>query len=305
MDNPQVNVVVTKHQDSLLRFVAWTMMLCASDLVDILWKSIGSESASISLVFKLTALGIFLALTWTVKPLRSLWQFALILPLVYLSPYLLSWINDTKWWQTVFADGRLSFVSGQSAIQLSELVAMIFVIALLWVLKRQPRAFFLDKGQLDAPLEPVRWLGIRRGETWKRFGWIFAICFGGGTVIFLAISSLPLLDKLGQGISLLPWAVLFAAMNALGEELTFRAPLLSTSHEVISRQSALWMTSIYFGLAHYLYGDPSGLIGFLLTTFIAYLLGKSMLETRGVFWAWFIHFMADVPIFAFYVLKSM
>jgi membrane protease YdiL (CAAX protease family) len=121
----------------------------------------------------------------------------------------------------------------------------------------------------------------------------------------MTISDLPLLYRLGQSISLLPFASLFAAMNALGEELTFRAPLLATSHEIIGRQSALWMTSIYFGLAPYLYGDPSGMIGFLLTAFIAYLLGKSMLETRGIFWAWFIHFMADIPIFLLYALKSV
>ena len=105
-------------------------------------------------------------------------------------------------------------------------------------------------------------------------------------------------------------------MNAIGEELTFRAPLLATLRGITGtspaefaakgdgRQSALWLTSVYFGLAHYLNGDPSGWIGFLLTAFIAYVLGKSIYETRGIFWAWFIHFVADIPIFMLYALNA-
>ena len=63
------------------------------------------------------------------------------------------------------------------------------------------------------------------------------------------------------------------------------------------------LLAFFFGLAHYLYGSPSGVIGFLMTGFLAWLLGKSMLETRGLFWAWFIHFLADVIIFASYAIS--
>jgi hypothetical protein len=36
---------------------------------------------------------------------------------------------------------------------------------------------------------------------------------------------------------------------------------------------------------------------FLLTGLLAYLHGKSMIETGGVFWTWFMHFISDIPIF--------
>jgi hypothetical protein len=32
------------------------------------------------------------------------------------------------------------------------------------------------------------------------------------------------------------------------------------------------------------------------------ILGKAMLETRGLFWAWWIHFLSDVAIFSFLAL---
>lgn len=60
---------------------------------------------------------------------------------------------------------------------------------------------------------------------------------------------------------------------------------------------------VFFGMAHYLYGSPAGIPGFLLTGFLAFLVGKSMLETRGLLWPWFIHFVPDVVVFASYVLS--
>jgi hypothetical protein len=39
-----------------------------------------------------------------------------------------------------------------------------------------------------------------------------------------------------------------------------------------------------------------------MTGFLAFLLGKSMLETRGLAWPWFIHFVPDVVIFASYAV---
>jgi hypothetical protein len=51
-----------------------------------------------------------------------------------------------------------------------------------------------------------------------------------------------------------------------------------------------------FGSAHYL-GTPGGPSGCLLAGFLGWLLAKSVLETQGIGWAWFIHFVLDVIIF--------
>jgi len=75
-----------------------------------------------------------------------------------------------------------------------------------------------------------------------------------------------------------------------------------TLQSIIGTTHVLLITAVFFGLAHYLYGSLSGLIGFLMTGFLAWLLGKSMIETRGFVWAWFIHFLADVVIFVSYAI---
>jgi hypothetical protein len=60
----------------------------------------------------------------------------------------------------------------------------------------------------------------------------------------------------------------------------------------------------YFGLLHY-YGVPYGVVGVLMAGLLGWLLGKSMLETRGLFWAWFIHLIQDVLIFSFLAIGSI
>ena len=62
------------------------------------------------------------------------------------------------------------------------------------------------------------------------------------------------------------------------------------------------IAAVFFGMAHYLYGSPPGVAGFLMTAFLGWLLGKSMLETKGILWPWFIHFLSDVVVFLFYAV---
>jgi membrane protease YdiL (CAAX protease family) len=96
--------------------------------------------------------------------------------------------------------------------------------------------------------------------------------------------------------------VLFAAVNAFTEEVYFRSSILSTLHEVIGKTHTLLITLVFFGLAHWLYGSPSGLIDFMMTGFLAWVMGRSMLETKGMLWPWIIHFVPDVVIFMSYAL---
>ena len=131
-------------------------------------------------------------------------------------------------------------------------------------------------------------------------------------VAMLILSDLPdLLIILGVAPSsrtlllalpLVPAAVLFAAVNAFTEEAYFRASILSTLHEVIGKTNTLLIAAVFFGLSHWLSGSPSGLLGFLMTGFLAWLMGRSMLETKGILWPWLIHFAPDVVIFLSYAL---
>ena len=64
------------------------------------------------------------------------------------------------------------------------------------------------------------------------------------------------------------------------------------------------MVAVYFGLIHF-YGIPYGVVGVLLAGFLGWILAKSIQDTGGFFWAWFIHFWQDVWIFAFMAIGSI
>ena len=59
---------------------------------------------------------------------------------------------------------------------------------------------------------------------------------------------------------------------------------------------------VFFGLGHWLYGSPPGLLGAAMVGFLAWLLGKAISETEGFFWPWFVHLVPDVVIFFSYAL---
>jgi membrane protease YdiL (CAAX protease family) len=78
--------------------------------------------------------------------------------------------------------------------------------------------------------------------------------------------------------------------------------MLSTLTGTLGKNQSLLLTCVFFGLAHFLYGSPPGILGFALTGFLAFLLGKSMLETKGMLWAWIMHFVPDAFIFFSYAM---
>jgi len=110
--------------------------------------------------------------------------------------------------------------------------------------------------------------------------------------------------SLGKAVPLLPAILLLAAMNAFSEEMSYRAPQLATSYEVVGKNQAMLLAAAFFGIGHY-YGVPYGVIGVVMAGFLGWLLSKSMLETKGFLWPWFIHFLQDVVIFAFLGIGSI
>jgi hypothetical protein len=61
---------------------------------------------------------------------------------------------------------------------------------------------------------------------------------------------------------------------------------------------------VFFGLAHY-YGVPYGVVGVCMSGCLGYVLGRAMLESEGMLWPWFIHFLQDVVIFSFLAIGAV
>ncbi|MBN1425629.1 CPBP family intramembrane metalloprotease [Candidatus Fermentibacteria bacterium] len=281
---------------------AWVVMLVVSDLPDILITMLGGAIPSWVLWAKAGFLASFLVLCLTWRAIRPLWQYAAVFLVLLLSLSLTGLIRTTDWFQSRFNYVGVSFFTGYAAVFVLDIIVALVVLTVLWLMKRDRRAFFLVKGQVNAPIEPVRWLGIRAGESWRTFGWIFAAVAALAVAIPTILGIAPSSEVFLRALPLLPVALLLAAVNAFTEEAYFRCSLLSTLHEIIGKTHTLLLTVVYFGLAHWLHGSPPGLLGFLMVGFLAWLLGKAMLETRGFLWPWCIHFLPDAVIFFSYAL---
>ena len=89
-----------------------------------------------------------------------------------------------------------------------------------------------------------------------------------------------------------------ATLNAASEEFQFRSVLLAHLRGVFRPLEMALLTAVFFGLGHY-YGQPSGPLGVLMAGFAGWIWARSMIETRGGVWAFLIHFVQDIVIFAF------
>lgn len=293
-----------RTQTQPILIIAWVAIL-ASSLPPIILQELFhytlSEELRVSIPGLIALAGFGLTFAWqAVRPLRSF--FGLLMVLVAAQ-----WLVYTKVDQLPFYQDWLhnpSFNVYMLAEQSLRLMVTLAVIAVLFVLKKKAGAFFLVKGDTSAPVEPVNWLGAKPGERWNTFGRNFAFFISLGTLTFLVIAGRPPLDIVIRAIPFIPAILLAAALNAFSEEMTFKASFLSVLEGPAGRSQSLLLMAAFFGIGHY-YGVPYGIIGVLMASFLGWLLGKSMLETRGLFWAWFIHFWQDVLIFSFLAIGSI
>lgn len=157
------------------------------------------------------------------------------------------------------------------------------------------RDVFLAAGDMAAT---ARMPGRMPGVSWRWLGPALMLVLAGGLSVQLALTVKPDFAMFGRAWHALPLALAFAALNAAQEEFRFRAVLLARLQPAVGALPGLLITSALFGLDHW-FGHPSGPSGVLLAGFAGYLSGKSMLETRGLAWAWLIHGFQDVVIVLF------
>lgn len=285
-----------------MMLMVWLSLLWISDLPDILYFYLVGPIPAWLLYIKFGLMMVYTAFCLAIKRFKPILPYAFFM-IVFIGGVMgFDWVKNQSWWITFLPVAQSSFFWGYAKIYILDIGLVLLVIAAMWLVKRKRASFFLTRGEWQAPIEPVKWLGIKSEESWKVFGWIF------GIVAMLAVALPTLLgmsitkETLLKALPLLPVAFLFAGINAFNEEMYYRAPMLSTLPKIIGKNQTMLFNAIFFGLAHYLYGSPPGVIGAAMTGFLAWLICKSMLETKGLAWPWLIHFLPDAVIFFSYAL---
>lgn len=184
--------------------------------------------------------------------------------------------------------------------QMTVLLVAAIVIGIVYGLTGKAGLAYLNLKKRDGTIRPEPWIGIKpkATETWRNLGANFAVVI---TLVTAVVIYFQVVQGGSMSLELYPGVLLilaFALMNAFSEEIIFRFSFVAVvSRYGFSPYVAQGLGAAVFGTVHY-FGNPGGVPGMLMAAFIGWFLAKSMLETRGFFWALAIHFLQDVIIFS-------
>jgi membrane protease YdiL (CAAX protease family) len=241
-------------------------------------------------------LGLLVLLSFFWAPAKKLRIYFFLFLALYLLEKGFELVGTSSLWRSWFPPSS-PFVTAMFGTQIRRMLVALAMILILWIIYKRPARFYLTPGKLDAPASKLSFL-IDEGTSYKNLGWILALMITGGTLAFLWLSGRPNLNQLSGVLPLLPAVLILAAMNAFSEELSYRAAFLAPLSNAVGKTHSILLTATFFGLAHF-YGVPYGVVGVIMAFVLGALLSKAMLETKGLFWPWFIHFWQDVAIFSF------
>ncbi len=180
----------------------------------------------------------------------------------------------------------------------------LIVLAAIYALHPQNGKRFYKIGALNAPAGPIKWLDIKSTDRWGKVGATFAVIVTLATGAFIYFSVARGQSLEAANLRYLPFILILAAMNAFTEEAVTRLSVVTALDGRVSRPVIYVASAIIFGIPHF-FGMPGGILGSLMAGFLGWLLAKSIAETEGLSWAWFIHFLQDVVIFGGLFLANL
>lgn len=202
-----------------------------------------------------------------------------------------------------FSVSSLEYINTQSKYQALLLGIAMLALFILYFINAGNLASFLALGNIGAPAKAVSWLGISQGESWLGLGANLTFFITLATCAFIYLRFRKSGGGLRKLLPFLPWVLLFSVSNSFSEEVIYRLGVVVPLVGAIDTSYILLISAIAFGAPH-LRGMPNGIAGALMAGLLGWLLAKSVVETNGIFWAWFIHFLQDVVIFSAFVLAA-
>ena len=228
------------------------------------------------------------------KP-KNIVLFLLIITLTISLVFVSSWTNGI-----VIFDDLSDSINKQILYQSITLFGTIIFLLILRLAKRTEFQAYFRKGKISADILPEPIIGIKPKptENWFHIGLNFAIII---SVVTATVIYFQLIKDSGTSIvnilNVLPFSIVFALSNSFVEESITRLGVVVVLKDVLKDRTIPLISALIFGTVHY-WGNPGGFLGVIVAGFLGWLLTKSILETKGIFWAWLIHFLQDVIIFS-------
>lgn len=283
--------------------IAWVVTLLVSSLGDIVCFELTGAAPLWLLWAKAALLGGLILLTWLWEPIKALRPFFVMLLAITLLMRASDWLWHSPtleaWWS------QQSFAATTLAFQVLEVEVALLLVGLLFLLRKRRQRFFLVRGNMNAMMEPVKWLGQKSPSPLWKFGLVFTMVVIVGQVFMMILPLSPTADTLQHLGPLIPVILLLAAANGVTEEIVLRAAPVAPVYETVGKSNAIWMAAVLFGLSHYIGGAPSGIPGILITTVLGWFFGKCMVDSKAFFWPWLFHTVQDILPFASMALAAI
>ena len=206
-----------------------------------------------------------------------------------------------SWTNGIIIFANLSELTNQQIVyQTITLLGTIVFLFILWWLKRVEFQTYFRKGNISAEIIPQPWVGIKPkpNENWFHFGRNIGLIISVVTAIVIYFQLINGKDISGCNIlSILLFSLVFSLTNSFIEESITRLGVVVVLKGNLKESTIPLISALIFGIVHY-WGNPGGIPGVIVAGFLGWFLAKSILETKGIFWAWLIHFVQDVIIFS-------
>lgn len=204
---------------------------------------------------------------------------------------------------SIFTVSDSKYINFQANFQFLILLISVMSIVTSYLLNKQNFATYFSIGIIAAPSQELKLFGIKAGHSWMKTGLSLSITISLATATFMYFQ----LKNANVDFQLLQggifWILLFSLTNSFVEEMIFRLGIVSPLTGIFSPMTIFIISAVLFGIPH-LAGMPSGIIGATMAGVLGLVLAKSMYETKGLFWAWTIHFLQDVIIIGTLYLLS-
>ena len=267
----------------------WTLVAIVSPTAEIACQLVLGYQPDWLVWARITVLAAVIVASTRIESLVRLRPFALAYLVLFVAAITSTLAQNSDTYEAATARG---FVWSQLLLVLVGTIA-VDVPALLWCGLRQRDRFFLRAGNLAAPVGP---LGVR----WSAFAPIFAVIGALSAWLFIVWSGTDAVASWSMALI----AVLMAARNAFHEELLYRNLLIGALKPHFGAIHAVAVSAFIFGVGHW-NGLPAGVLGVLMTLALGLVAGIAMVQTKGMFWSWFMHFVPDCVLFYYWGIGSV
>lgn len=287
-----------KNRDKIFLTITWIFTIVISELPVIILKEVFKVKEVLWFNKVVLVVSIIILIACLVcSKLKALFSYCMFI--VLLKALILF---EKSFFFNLFSDSN-NFINKYAYMILPRLAIAAVIILFLFIIKKDRHKFFLCKGDINATALPAKFV-VDKPTPWKKVGTTMSVYICGITLIFLLLSGIPSINEIANVIPLLPYVIIFAVINSFSENIIYRISFLATLKDFLGNKQALYLTTFVFAMGHY-YGAPYGVSGVLMAGFLGWFLSKSILETKGMFWSWTIHFLQDFLIMTFIALGSV